>query len=132
MRPECRVCVSLSGFPSENSPAFLLVFDGTLVIHHHQPNKTHTHFGCSACHTHTLIITLTYVHVLHTQCDSVADTTQAACSAAAMLWPDDMQAAKMLDPRDAGVRKSWVGGDWSEYSDDRRLSSEIPRWLEEV
>jgi len=66
-----------------------------------------------------------------TLCDSVADTTQAAFTAATMLWPDDMNAVEMIDPRDAGVRKSWVGGDWSEYSDDRRLSSEIPRWLEE-
>ena len=48
-----------------------------------------------------------------------------------MLWPDDMKAALVLDPRDAGVRKSWVGGDWSQYENDQRISEDIPRWLEE-
>jgi len=64
-------------------------------------------------------------------CDSVADTTHAAFSAATELWPDDMKAALALDPRDAGVRKSWVGGDWSTYADDKRINEDIPRWLEE-
>lgn len=66
-----------------------------------------------------------------TLCDSVADTTGAAFSAANILWPEDMKAALALDPRDAGVRKSWVGGDWSEYADDKRITEDIPRWLEE-
>lgn len=66
-----------------------------------------------------------------TVCDSVADTTQAAFSAATKLWPQDMEAALALDPRDAGVRKSWVGGDWSEYEDDRRICENVPRWLQE-
>ena len=64
-------------------------------------------------------------------CDSVADTTHAAFSAATMLWPEEMEAALALDPRECGVRKSWVGGDWSEYADDRRINEDIPRWLEE-
>jgi phosphoglycolate phosphatase-like HAD superfamily hydrolase len=66
-----------------------------------------------------------------TVCDSVADTTQAAFAAATKLWPQDMEAALALDPRDAGVRKSWVGGDWSEYADDRRICENVPRWLQE-
>lgn len=64
-------------------------------------------------------------------CDSVADTTHAAFWAANVLWPEDMKAALALDPRECGVRKSWVGGDWSEYADDRRINEDIPRWLEE-
>ena len=66
-----------------------------------------------------------------TLCDSVTDTTQAAFSAATGLWPDEMEAALVLDPRDAGVRKSWVGGDWSKYDKDKRISEDIPRWFEE-
>ena len=66
-----------------------------------------------------------------TLCDSIADTTQAAISAANILWPAEMQVALSLNPRDAGVRKSWVGGNWSEYDNDRRISDNIPRWLEE-
>ena len=36
-----------------------------------------------------------------------------------------------LTPRDAGVRKAWVGGDWSKYAEDEegRASDEMPRWL---
>lgn len=65
-----------------------------------------------------------------TLCDSIADTTQAAISAANILWPAEMQAALSLNPRDAGVRKSWVGGNWSAYEKER-ISDNIPRWLEE-
>ena len=40
--------------------------------------------------------------------------THAEFSAATELWPDDMKAVLALDPRDASVRKSWVGMEWGE------------------
>ena len=35
----------------------------------------------------------------------------------------------MIEARDAGVRSSWVGYDWSSYEEDK--GEDIPRWLEE-
>ncbi len=43
-----------------------------------------------------------------TLCDSIADTTQAAISAANILWPAEMQAALSLNPR----RRSQIVGRW--------------------
>jgi len=40
-----------------------------------------------------------------------------------------MQQSKGIGPREAGVRSSWVGYQWSEYEEDS--GDDIPRWLEE-
>jgi hypothetical protein len=40
-----------------------------------------------------------------------------------------MQQSTGIGPREAGVRSSWVGYQWSEYEEDS--GDDIPRWLEE-
>eukprot|EP00960_Hanusia_phi_P038195 753320-Hanusia_phi.AAC.2 len=62
-------------------------------------------------------------------CNTVSNSVETAILAARHLWPETMQECNYLSARDAGVRKSWVGYDWSQYEADE--GNEVPRWLEE-
>ncbi|EKX55439.1 hypothetical protein GUITHDRAFT_131635 [Guillardia theta CCMP2712] len=62
-------------------------------------------------------------------CNTVSNYVETAVLAARQLWPETMQECAYLSARDAGVRKSWVGYDWSQYEADE--GGHVPRWLEE-
>ena len=50
--------------------------------------------------------------------DSEPESTRAAWRAALELWPDIMEEAPSIDPREAGVLRKWTGGSWDEMSKD--------------
>ena len=45
-------------------------------------------------------------------CDSEPELTRSAWRTAVELWPDRMVLASELDPKAAGARRAWVGGNW--------------------
>ena len=44
----------------------------------------------------------------------------------------EMADVSELTPNDAGVRKAWVGGDWSKFADnaEEKAAGAMPRWLQ--
>jgi len=62
-----------------------------------------------------------------TICDSEPELTRTAWRTARELWPREMSAAAVLDPMDAGVRRAWVGGEWSEL--EGAGPDGLPHWL---
>ena len=59
--------------------------------------------------------------------DSEPESTRAAWRAALELWPDIMEEAPSIDPREAGVLRKWTGGSWDEMSKD--AGDGMPGWL---
>lgn len=59
--------------------------------------------------------------------DSEPATTRSAWLAAQCLWPEIMEAATEVSARQAGVRKAWVGGDFSRLTGVEE--SGMPTWL---
>mmetsp|Transcript_1994 Transcript_1994/g.4148 ORF Transcript_1994/g.4148 Transcript_1994/m.4148 type:complete len:387 (+) Transcript_1994:171-1331(+) len=62
-------------------------------------------------------------------CDSARESSRIAFNVACEQWPEEMGKTTKINPREAGVRKSWVEYDWSEY--EKQRDEDIPRWLEE-
>ena len=59
--------------------------------------------------------------------DSEPESTRAAWRAALELWPDIMEEAPSIDPREAGVLRKWTGGSWDEMRKD--AGDGMPGWL---
>mmetsp|Transcript_160631 Transcript_160631/g.283226 ORF Transcript_160631/g.283226 Transcript_160631/m.283226 type:complete len:424 (-) Transcript_160631:79-1350(-) len=60
-------------------------------------------------------------------CDSEPELTRSAWRAGQKMWPDYMKTAAALDIKDAGVRRAWVGGDWSVL--EGIGEDGLPNWL---
>lgn len=61
--------------------------------------------------------------------DSEPELTRAAWRASLELWPEQMAAAREFsqDPRLAGARRAWAGGEWQPLLGDG--DDDLPRWL---
>jgi hypothetical protein len=59
--------------------------------------------------------------------DSEPLLTRTAWRASKERWPDVMLASAELDPRAAGARRAWVGGEWDELTGSS--SDGLPNWL---
>ena len=55
------------------------------------------------------------------------ESVRTAWRTANELWPDKMAAAAALDPREAGARRAWVGGEWDELQGEG--PDGMPNWL---
>jgi len=65
--------------------------------------------------------------------DTFHARAEAAFRAACEKWPSEMSEVLELTPNEGGVRKAWVGGDWSKFADnaEEKASGAMPRWLQE-
>ena len=62
-------------------------------------------------------------------CDSEPELTRSAWRTAVELWPDRMVLASELDPKAAGARRAWVGGNWDGLKGEDEEG--LPTWLKE-
>lgn len=87
---------------------------------HHQTRARPVVASASA----TRVVALDFDGVI---CDSEPELTLSAWKAASELWPEIMTSAAALDPKEAGARRSWVGGQWSALQGER--ADGLPNWL---
>ena len=72
----------------------------------------------------TRVVALDFDGVL---CDSEPELTATAWKASCQQWPETMEKLAALDPKAAGARRAWTGGDWKPQQGT--LESGLPNWL---